>query len=201
MTVIDFRKDPTYKAKSIPSVVDVPDMLFVMVDGKGAPETSGRGATEFQTAMEILFGIVYAVKFWDKKHATPAGYAKFSMAPVEGLWWTRSGREFELSEPEDWCWTALLRVPEFVSPDYFQDVVCELVDKKRTDIYKLARLEHIHEGPCVQIPHTGPYDQEKADIDTLHTFAKDKGYVLTGKHHELYFGDPRRTRRQPIRKA
>ena len=62
MDLIDFKKDLTYKAKTDPAIIDVPEMLFVMVDGKGAPDSSDEGETEFQTAMQILFGVVYTNK-------------------------------------------------------------------------------------------------------------------------------------------
>jgi hypothetical protein len=57
--------------------------------------------------------------------------------------------------------------------------------------------------------HLGPYAAEPATIDRMHVFARDHGYVLRGKHHEIYLGDPRRARpdklktvlRQPVEKA
>ena len=209
MDTVDLRKDPVYKAKVTPEIIEVPKMLFVMVDGEGAPETSEKGETDFQKAMQILFGIVYTIKFWDKKYPTPDNYAKFTMPPIEGLWWTKGGHEFDLDKPDDWRWTVMFRLPEFVTPSYFNKVVEECINKKQSDIYKKARLEYFEEGTCVQIMHIGPYNQEGANITKLHAFARESGYELVGKHHELYFGDPRRTApeklrtilRQPVTKA
>jgi hypothetical protein len=188
MQAIDYKQDPTYKAKTQPQLIDIPKMLFVMVDGEGAPEAAGTGQTQFQAAMQVLFGIVYMVKFWDKKYKPPKNYTKFSLPPVEGLWWTKSGRPFDLSVPDDWQWTLMIRLPEFVTPDYFKQVVDELIVKKQSDIYKNARLAHFEEGKCVQIMHIGPYDQELPNIEKMHAFASDNGYKAVGKHHELYFG-------------
>jgi len=209
MKTIDFRKDAVYKAKPAPQIIEIPEMLFVMVDGQGAPESSDQAETEFQKAMQILFGITYSIKFWDKKHDPPKDYAKFTVPPIEGLWWTKSGKNFDSKQPDDWLWTVMLRLPDFVSTAYFDTVVNDLIKNKQTDIYKKARLEQYNEGLAVQIMHIGPYDQEQADIDAMHTFARDNGYALHGKHHELYFGDPRRTKpenlrtilRQPIMKT
>jgi len=206
---IDFKKDPIYKAKPIPTIIDVPKMLFVMVDGKGAPEGSKKVETEFQLAMQVLFGIIYNIKFWDKKFHAPKDYAKFTLAPIEALWWMKTGQDFDISKPDDWRWTAMLRLPEFVTPKYFKEVVAACIDGKKSDIYDKARLECLEEGTCVQILHTGPYSKEQPNIEKMHAFAKDNGYELTGKHHELYFGDPRRTApeklktilRQPVKKA
>jgi hypothetical protein len=209
METVDFKKDPTYKAKPTPAIIDVPKMLFVMVDGKGAPEGSKKVETEFQQAMQILFGIIYTIKFWGKKFPLPANYAKFTLAPIEGLWWMKTGQEFDMTKPDDWQWTVMLRLPEFVTPKYFKEVVAACIEGKQSDIYGKARLEGFNEGTCVQILHVGPYNSEKPNIEKMHAFAKDSGYELIGKHHELYFGDPRRTApeklktilRHPVRKA
>ena len=175
-------------------------MQFVMVDGHGVPEGTGGGQTEFQTAMQVLFGVVYTIKFWDKKHQPPEGYAKFTLPPLEGLWWTKNGDNyFDVKKPEDWLWTVMIRLPEFVTPEFFKQVVDELIVQKQSDIYKNARLETFDEGTCVQIMHIGPYDQELPNIKKMHDFASALGYKAIGKHHELYFGDPRRTAPERLR--
>lgn len=102
----------------------------------------------------------------------------------------------------------MLRVPEFVTPEYYKEVVGECISKKQNYMYSKARLEHFTEGMCVQLLHIGPYNQEGPNIERLHKFATDSGYSLVGKHHELYFGDPRRSApeklktilRQPVKK-
>lgn len=195
MKPIDYRKDAVYKAKSEPELIDVPDMLFVAVEGDGGPE----GNPQFEQAMQILFGIVYTIKFWDKKHTPPKGYAKFSLTPLEGLWWTKSGREFDSKDTDDWKWQVMIRLPEFVTPDFFAEVVAELIDKKQSDMYKKAQLIHFAEGTSVQLMHLGPYSQEEADINKILTFIQEQEYTFTGKHHEIYFNDPRRTKPENIK--
>jgi hypothetical protein len=208
METIDFKKDSTYKAKTEPQIVEVPKMLFVMVDGTGGPESSDKSETEFQQAMQVIFGIVYTIKFWYKKYPAPKDYAKFTMAPIEALWWSGDGKSFDMNNQKNWKWTVMLRLPEFVTDDFFNEVVANCIDNKKSDIYEKARLEYFTEGPSVQIMHIGPYDQEGPNIEKMHTFARESGYELVGKHHELYFGDPRRTApeklhtilRQPVQK-
>jgi hypothetical protein len=41
--------------------------------------------------------------------------------------------------------------------------------------------------------HIGPYAEEMATVARMETFAAEHGYQMTGKHHEIYLGDPRRT--------
>jgi len=191
--MIDFKKDPLYKATPTPAVVDVPAMTFVTVDGTGAPDAGPEHASQFQDAMQIIYGVAYTVKFWDKKYPAPKGYDKFTMPPLEALWWMKSGQDFDMKKPNDWCWTAMHRLPEFVTPAYFKKLIPVLIASKKSDIYQKAKLTKFAEGKAVQILHIGPYDQEGPNIAKLHAFATENGLKLRGKHHELYFGDPRRT--------
>lgn len=199
MDTIDFKKDPTYKAKPEPQLIKVPRMRFVMADGTGAPEAAGKAQTDFQSAMQALFGIVYTIKFWSKKYPTPPGYAPFTLAPIEALWSMKGGGSFDMSRPDDWQWTAMLRLPEFVTPAFFTKVVQECIRTKKSDVYTRARLEDFAEGTCVQLMHIGPYSAEGPNIQKLHDFAAAQDYVPAGRHHELYFGDPRRTAPEKLR--
>ena len=70
------------------------------------------------------------------------------------------------------------------------------------------RLERFAEGLSVQTMFVGPYAEEGPTIARLHgEFLPANGLVETGKHHEIYIGDPRRTApeklktvlRQPVR--
>lgn len=194
--LVDLKGDPSYKAKATPAIVQVPEMLFVMVDGEGSPEGNG---SDFQIAMQVLFGVAYTIKFWARKHVMPRGYTGFTMAPPEVLWWTKSGRAFDKKRPDDWRWTAMIRVPEFVSPSFFQQVIDDCVLQKRSSTFARARLKHHAAGTCVQVMHTGPYDQEDVSMQRLRAFARETGHVLTGKHHEIYLNAPQRTAPEKLR--
>jgi hypothetical protein len=192
---IDFKREASYKALRTPDFVDIPDMLFATVEGEGAPEQN----RDFQEAIQALYGTLYTIKFWAKKHPAPKGYSDFSVMPLEGLWWTDNGQPLDPAKPQGWRWKLMLRVPEFVTPAFFKQVIDELGTRKPSPTLPKTRLEHFKEGACVQIMHIGPYDKEEADIAQMHEFAAHKGYRLIGKHHELYFDDPRRTRPEKLR--
>ena len=49
------------------------------------------------------------------------------------------------------------------------------------------------EGKAGQIMHIGPFSEEGPTIERLHSFIKDNDYRLTGKHHEIYLSDVRKT--------
>jgi hypothetical protein len=61
---------------------------------------------------------------------------------------------------------------------------------------------------CAQVLHVGPYSEEGTTVQLLHGFIEENGYLPKGFHHEIYLGDPRRTKpenlktilRQPVEK-
>ena len=163
-----------------------------MIDGEGVPCPVGRQC-DYQEAMELLYGITYAIKFWSKRHAIPSGYDTFTMAPVETLWWTKNGEDFGATSPDQWQWTAMLRIPSFVTETFFTEVKEYCLRSKKADSYLMVRRAQMREGKCVQALHVGPYRNEAATIEKLRAYVQQEGYDLSGKHHEIYFNDPRRT--------
>jgi hypothetical protein len=67
------------------------------------------------------------------------------------------------------------------------------VAKKALPALGLVRLERFREGEAAQILYTGPFDDEGPTIAALHRFIAAQGNVLSGRHHEIYLSDPRRT--------
>jgi hypothetical protein len=54
------------------------------------------------------------------------------------------------------------------------------------------RLERFDEGDSAQLLHVGPYDAERPSVERLHRAIAEAGLEPTGRHHEIYVGDPRR---------
>lgn len=214
MDVKDFAKEQKdlYFPKTEPSIIDVPEMLFLMIDGEGAPdpvEGSSKDVSAFQKAVGALYGLAYSIKMSEKKGLQPTGYFNFKVPPLEALWWMKSGQDFDMTKPDEWRWTMMLRVPEYVTKEVVLGFADELVKKKKNDIYKKVRLAPYKEGPSVQLMHIGPYATEGPNIKKMHEYAEVRGYSQNGKHHEIYFGDPRKSApdklktvlRQPIQKT
>jgi len=61
------------------------------------------------------------------------------------------------------------------------------------------RFRVFHEALCIQTMHIGPYSKEPTTLARMEAFARENGYVLCGKHHEIYFGDPRRSAPEKLR--
>ena len=177
-------------------LVDVPPLQFTMIDGAIEPEHGPGDSPAFQQAMEALYGISYTLKFASKRRAeNPIDY---TVMALEGLWWVEKGA-FDITNPANWCWTAMIMQPEHITDGMFQEALAELHRKKPSPALDKLRLETFHEGPSIQIMHIGPYAEEPATIARMDAFAEEHGYVLHGKHHEIYTGDPRRAAAEKLK--
>jgi hypothetical protein len=201
MEKVDYKKvyKEFYSPPKKPVVVDVPKFNFILVDGKGDPNTSA----EYREAMEALYGMAYTLKFTLKL----AGRTDFTVMPLEGLWWVGDMGRFEMSSKGDWSWTAMIMQPDVVSKQDAEDAMKQLKERKNPIALPRLRFGPYHEGLSVQVMYLGPYSDEGPTIEAMHRFAEEQGYSLRGKHHEIYLGDPRRTApeklktviRQPVR--
>jgi hypothetical protein len=174
------------------SLVDVPEMDFLMIDGQGDPNTS-RG---YREAMEALYAVAYQLKFTVKGRDPKLD---FVVPPLEGLWWAEDMSDFATGNKETWLWTAMIYQPDQVAQELFEEAVLQVKEKKDPPALPLLRLEPYHEGLSVQILYFGPWADEGPTIQRLHAFARDQGYQLRGKHHEIYLSDPRRTAPEKLR--
>lgn len=204
MEKLDLKKDLKYlyepSSKSF-SVVDVPAMNFIMIDGHGNPNTS----VEYAEAIQALYSSAYTLKFMIKKELG----VDYPVMASEGLWWMEDMREFSVARKDDWKWTMMIMQPEIVTSGLFFLAVAEAAKKKEIPALARLRFQTFQEGKAAQIMYFGPYAEEGPTIARLHKFIEESGYVRDGKHHEIYLGDPRRsapeklrtTIRQPMTKA
>ena len=166
------------------SVVDVPPMNFLMIDGHGDPNDN----PAFQEGMEALYGMAYTIKFALK----PQGI-EYVVPPSEGLWWMEDMSEFSLETKDRWQWTLMIMQPDEVTREIVDAAQGELARKKDPPALSRLRYERYHEGLSVQIMYLGAYADEDPTIARMHEFIRENGYDFNGKHHEIYLGDPRRT--------
>ena len=183
-----------------PTAVDVPEMVFLQVDGAGNPNEED-GA--YAKAVELLYAIAYTIKMLPKGGRTPEGYFEYAVPPLESLWWFGDGAMDVLTADKDkYHWTAMIRQPEFVTPAVFDWAASEVLRKKKLDVSR-ARLASFREGLCVQCMHFGPYADEPATVARMQAFMAENGLVSDlseeRKHHEIYLGDPRRTAPEKMR--
>jgi len=173
------------------SIVDVPEMQFLMVDGAGDPNT----APAYAEAIEALYAMSYTLKFLTKTTEN----TDYVVMPLEGLWWMPDMTEFSVEDKSTWEWTAMIMQPDQITSDHVATASDEVRRKKDPAALDRIRFEPFSEGLAVQIMYFGPYADESPTIAGLHRFAIDNGYQLRDKHHEIYLGDPRRTAPDKLR--
>jgi hypothetical protein len=189
---IDFKKaeKELYQPKTMPSIIDVWEMIFIAIDGQGDPNTSA----DYAAAIEALYGLSYTIKMGNKS------VLEYVVPPLEGFWNVTDdsfkGGGAAISDKNKFIWTALIRQPDFVTMEVFENAKTSLAKKKPNLDLSKARLEKITEGLCVQIMHIGPYDDEPATIAVMDEYAIKNGYIIDinekRRHHEIYLSDPRK---------
>ncbi|NTU72436.1 MAG: hypothetical protein HGB10_11545 [Coriobacteriia bacterium] len=167
------------------SLVDVPPMNFLTVDGAGDPNTS----TTYAQAVEGLFAMSYALKFASKKGALAQDY---TVMPLEGLWWADDMSSFTSGDRSAWQWTMMIMQPDFIAPPMVEEVARAVSKKHSLPALGGIRLETFCEGAAAQIMHLGPFAAEGPTIDRVHEFIEASGHQRAGKHHEIYLSDIRK---------
>jgi len=203
MEKIDYKKELKHLYKSSSKkieVVDVPAMSFLMIDGKGDPNTS----QSYKDSIEALFSASYALKFMIKKGEQQIDYG---VLPLEGIWWADDMSKFSVENKENWNWTSMIMQPIFVTNELFKIAVEQIQKKKNVAALSKVRFESFTEGKAVQSLHIGPFSEESPTIEKVHNFISENNYKLFGKHHEIYLSDIRKAApakwktiiRQPIK--
>jgi hypothetical protein len=166
------------------SVVDVPAMNFLVVDGEGAPTSP-----QYSAAIEALFSVAYTLKFIIKKGKG----IDYSVMPLEGLWWVDDMSKFSADLKDEWKWTAMIMQPKYVTSDDFNLAAEQVKKKKNPAALPKVRFESFKEGPSAQIMYIGPFSAEGPTIAKIHAHIQNSGQALSGKHHEIYLNNPATT--------
>lgn len=175
---------PLYAAKARrPSLVTVPALSFLMVDGTGDPNTD----KSYGEAVSALYALGYGLKFQSK-----AAGRDIAVMPLEGLWWSDDPADFTTGRKDRWQWTMMLAQPDWISAEMLETVRAATQRKKALPRLELVRLERFEEGPAAQVLHVGPYGAENPTIVALHAFIAEQKLGLGGKHHEIYLSMPGR---------
>ena len=190
----DYKKEykEFYMPPKKPGMITIPSMNFVAVRGQGNPnEENG----EYKQAIGLLYAIAFTIKMSYKGNHKIDGYFSYVVPPLEGLWWQEGIDGIDYSHKENFCWIAMIRLPEFVTKEEFDWAIEEATTKKNIDFSKVEFFTY-DEGNCVQCMHIGMYDEEPVTIKKMDIFAKEQGYEIDMKsgryHHEIYLSDPRR---------
>ncbi len=207
----DYKKEykEFYMPKNKPNVVDIPQMNFIAVRGKGDPNVEGG---EYKNSIGLLYGIAFTIKMSKMGDHKIKGYFDYVVPPLEGFWWQNGADTIDYAHKENFEWVSLIRLPDFVTKSDFDWAIAEATQKKKTDFSKVEFFTYT-EGECVQCMHIGDYDDEPATVSLMKEYAEENGYEtdITDLrfHHEIYLSDARRVApekrktviRIPVKKA
>jgi len=176
------------------SLVDVPKFKFIKIDGAIEEGMEPGNSPLYQENLQAIYGAAYTLKFMLKKQENdPIDYPVMAL---EGLWDVEDGK-FDINVKDNWIYTSMILVPDFITQDIFDESLAQLRKKKGDQpSFMRLRLETFEEGLCVQMMHIGPYATEPETLAKMHDFMDENGYTdlvgLGGIHHEIYLSDPRR---------
>lgn len=179
------------------SLVDVPDIRYMAIDGKGDPQENG-----IDSAMQWLWSIVHFLLPVVKEiHGKRTAYP-----PIECLFWADDPNDFASGNKSKWQWRAMVVLENALTDEIFKQAVCQAEEKHGEKSPSSLRTIHLHEGQCVQYLHLGEYEEIPAICEKLYgEFLPEKGYNTNGSYHEIYLNDPSRTtpkkRKMIIRQA
>ena len=207
----DFKKEykEFYMPKNKPEIVTVPAANYIAVRGCGDPNEEGG---EYQQAIGVLYAVAYTLKMSYKTDHHIEGFYEYVVPPLEGFWWQDGVDGVDYADKSAFNWISVIRLPDFVTKKDFDWAVEAAAKKKKLDCSK-AKFLTIDEGLCVQIMHTGPFDNEPATVALMDAYIKQNGYVNDFNkdrlHHEIYLSDARKVPaekwktviRHPIRQA
>jgi hypothetical protein len=204
MDKIDYKREMkelySQNSKAI-SVIQVPQLNFIMIDGK-----VDRNSEEFKAAWDALVRTAYTIKFIIKSSNTSVDYVTM---PVEGLWLNNLDERKDEDCKAVTCWKLCIMQPPCVKKEVFDKAIEASKKKKGISVECLDRIyfKDYSEGLSIQTINIGPYDSVQDSLDKLQAYMEVNNYTVNGLFHEIYIGDSRRARpenlktilRQPIK--
>ena len=192
---VDFKSLDAYQARvGEVRTLDVPPLQYLAIDGHGDPNSS----EDYAGALAALYPVAYTLKFASRRELG----RDYVVMPLEGLWWADDMAAFTVARDKSrWSWTLLIMTPDWVDDAMRARAVAQVAAKgdppqRLVDL----RLQRLAEGRCVQTLHVGPYDDEGPVLARLHDeVLPAQGLRPTGRHHEIYLSDPRRTAPERLR--
>jgi hypothetical protein len=187
MLKVDHRKTLKHlyhPSSKTPTLVDVPPMNFLFMDGKGKPDGSG-----FQQAASTLFPLAYTLKWMVRLESD----IDFHVMPMEVHWRVnREAKEFK--------WTMMLMQPEYVTAELVAEARQKVLSKVEPSLLEQVRFESVTEGMCVQFLHVGAYEGMDAAMEKMIAFAKALGYEIPKRSaHDIYLNDIRKTKPENLK--
>lgn len=188
-----------YLPNNKPETVNVPAFKFITICGSGSPEHG-----LFTENIGTLYSLAYAIKMVPKKmEVKPSGYFDFTVYPLEGVWDINDDAKKNFTgkiRKEDLVYQLMIRQPEFVDENLFLEMLDYVKKKKANALLEQVEFKFISEGNCVQMLHTGRFEDECISFEKMENFAKEEGLDRISKvHREIYLTDTRKVAPEKLR--
>lgn len=191
---IEWKKDEKnfYLPKAGPQLVRLPAFRFFVIEGQGNPN-----GQDFADHVAVLYSLAYGVKMSPKAGIAPEGYAEYTVYPLEGVWDISEEAKMDYRgklDKDSLVYSLMIRQPDFVDEAFASLVIGRARRKSPNPLFAKVRFERIEEDECVQMTHTGSYDDEPASFAAMEAYAAAAGLARTSRRHrEIYLSDPRKT--------
>ncbi|WP_332446349.1 GyrI-like domain-containing protein [Sphaerochaeta sp.] len=167
-----------YQPKTEPSVVEVPSLNYIVLDGEGDPEEDA-----YTQAVDILFSISDGLR---EEFGQQHRYKPFVVAPLECVW-----TAVEVENRRTWQWSAMIAQPDWVDALIFSLVRDEVAFRKGVPTENV-RLCSLVDGLCVTLLHLGSYETENQSFEKMEAFCRQQNLTRTSaSHREIYLDHPR----------
>ncbi len=132
-----------------------------------------------------------------KKSSTPPqGYVDCTVYPLEGIW--DISEEAKTLRPntfskDDLVYKIMNRQPDFIDENIFKNALKICIAKNDNPWLTNIELEQIEDGPCLQMLHIGPFDEEPQSFLKMEQYAQSHNIKrVSKKHREIYLSDFRK---------
>lgn len=180
-----------YLPKTKPELISVPPFKFFSIAGEGDPNDKS-----FGDYIGVLYSLSYAVKMSPKKGLAPKDYYEYTVYPLEGVWDLNEEAKKQKSTVLDkskLVFNLMIRQPGFVSKEYALETIERVKKSKPHPLLGKVKFEIIEDGSCIQMMHTGSYDDEPASFRQMEEFCSQNNCKRTsGQHREIYLSDFRK---------
>jgi hypothetical protein len=183
-------------------IVDVPELGYLTVSGRGSPRSPA-----FTDAARALAVVSAAARLVLKNEYGAAPRAM----PLEAQWWVDAPFHMEIVTAvalghadvsslgdERTRWQAMMMQPQPVD-GYVVEKAIKHAGRRSLAALDQVRYVRLAEGRCAQVLHVGRRADEPTTVTKLHQAIAAAGYEATGRRHDIYLSDQRRTSPENLR--
>jgi hypothetical protein len=187
-----------YLPKNSPEIITLPSFKFYAIKGKGNPNDD-----TFGEYISVLYSIAYAIRMSQKAGFAPDDFFEYTVYPLEGVWdiseEAKQGYKGILDK-DTLVFDLMIRQPDFVTKEFAGEALERTMKKKPHELLDEVSFIEFEEGKCVQMMHSGSYDNEPKTFEIMESFCKDNGLVRKSKkHREIYISDARKVEPEKLR--